>query len=43
METIMKNYEAPQIVELGNADALVLGDVSFPVQDNPGEPDGYQS
>jgi hypothetical protein len=37
----MKNYEAPQVVELGNADALVLGSIPFPVLDNPGEPDGY--
>jgi hypothetical protein len=33
----MKNYESPQVVELGTADALVLGALPWPVvYDNPG-------
>jgi hypothetical protein len=38
----MKNYETPQVVELGNADALVLGDVILPLKDNPDEPEGRE-
>jgi hypothetical protein len=30
----MKNYEAPVVVELGTADALVLGLVNGPPQDS---------
>jgi hypothetical protein len=31
----MKNYEMPEIVELGTADALVLGISDFGPDDNP--------
>jgi len=31
----MKNYEMPEVVELGTADALVLGAIPSSEKDNP--------
>lgn len=37
----MKNYETPEVVEIGTADALVLGTIPSLQSDNAEEPNLY--